>query len=94
VLKKTGTCWVVLGDSYGGVGGQNVGFTGTSEARQAVYGGRAERGLKENVLQKSLIGIPFRFATAMTDNNWKLRDDLTPEERQYVVNELVILGLL
>lgn len=74
VLKTTGTCWVVLGDSCGGVGGQNVGFTGTSEARQAVYGGRAERGLKENVLQKSLIGTPFRFATAMIDRKWILRN--------------------
>jgi len=48
VLKKTGTCWVNLGDTYGGT---------TKTA-------------------KSLAQIPSRFAIAMTDSGWILRNEI------------------
>jgi len=47
VLKKTGTCFVNLGDSYGG-----------------------------SIMPKSLIGIPERFAIAMTDSGWIRRNTI------------------
>jgi site-specific DNA-methyltransferase (cytosine-N4-specific) len=48
VLKKTGTCWVNLGDTYGGT----------------------------TKTDKSLAQIPSRFAIAMTDSGWILRNEI------------------
>lgn len=48
VLKKTGTCWVNLGDTYGGM----------------------------TKTDKSLAQIPSRFAIAMTDAGWILRNEI------------------
>ena len=48
VLKRTGTCWVNLGDTYGGM----------------------------TKTDKSLAQIPSRFAIAMTDSGWILRNEI------------------
>jgi site-specific DNA-methyltransferase (cytosine-N4-specific) len=48
VLKKTGTCWVNIGDTYGGT----------------------------TQFAKSLVQIPSRFAIAMTDAGWILRNEI------------------
>jgi site-specific DNA-methyltransferase (cytosine-N4-specific) len=48
VLKDTGTCWVNLGDTYGGT----------------------------TKTDKSLAQIPSRFAIAMTDSGWILRNEI------------------
>jgi len=55
VLKKEGSFWLNIGDTYGGSGG--------------------DRG-KTGEFEKSLLGIPFRIATAMIDKGWRLRNTI------------------
>ncbi len=62
VLKKSGCAFINLGDSYAGVGGKNP--------------SRPEKGacvIKE-VAEKSLCLIPYRFAQAMMERFWVLRN--------------------
>ena len=68
-LRSNGTCWVVLGDSYFGSGkGAGSRSPGKEsfhfQRRPTEIGGRA----------KSLALIPSRFAIAMTDRGWILRN--------------------
>ena len=88
VLKKTGTCWVNIDDSYygGGFGHstQNAEefkkaypkqasvFNYDSETR-ALVGGVKQKGL---LPAKSLCLIPQRFAIAMVEQGWILRNDI------------------
>lgn len=90
VLKKTGTCWVNIGDSYSGSncgagdsrlkgegGLQHVtdGYFPTSDKEK--YHENLRIRLKENILpNKSLCLIPFRFAIAMQERGWILRNDI------------------
>ena len=66
VLKKTGVCWVNLGDTY--FGGGN-GPTGKSAARMACANGLWLR-------PKQLLLIPSRFAIGMQERGWLLRSDV------------------
>ena len=75
VLKKTGTCWVNLGDTYGGSGGNhkshhknNTGFQGKGAEL------RGRRGNK--LVAKSLCQIPSRFAIEMCNRGWILRNEI------------------
>ena len=73
VLKKTGTCWVNIADSY--TGSNQGAHTKTPSAKQLSNAGTIymqyndHKSLLVNcsVPAKSLIGIPERFALAMTD---------------------------
>ena len=70
VLKDTGTCWVVLGDTYGGSGGAGGDYNeGGLKEGQPRYKGN-------NMIPKSLIGIPERFAIAMQDRGWIRRNTI------------------
>jgi len=78
ILKKTGTCWVVLGDTYSG----NV------KARNKVFGNpefnknSPSRALtlipekRTDLQNKTLLLIPHRFAIAMLDRGWILRNNI------------------
>jgi DNA modification methylase len=82
VLKKDGTCFVNLGDSYAGswgnYGGQNRGngtqrpIVNGSQSVNKAYNGlekwRPPTSGKLSVRPKSLMNIPARFAIAMTDD--------------------------
>jgi len=84
VLRKDGTCWVVLGDTYSGSG------CGTNDYRaeksKSIQGKGKNRNLYKtggiaqkitNVVQaKSLLQIPSRFAIMMTDHGWILRNEI------------------
>jgi DNA modification methylase len=92
VLKKTGTCWVNLGDTYGTHTGKRSGQFGISidsDINKVFTTNRPNLGL-----EKSLCQIPSRFAIEMCDPNWVLREDLTQEERQFVIGELIKRRLL
>ena len=52
VLKKDGTCWINLGDSY------------------------SNNASASELKQKSLCQIPSRFAIAMSDRGWILRNKI------------------
>ena len=59
VLKNTGTCWVNIGDTY---------YTTSCKSYQG------ERNDSSKLPQKSLSLIPFRFALAMVNKGWILRN--------------------
>ena len=69
VLKPEGTLWVNLGDSYGGNNSRasNGGRAGFGTSREGTF----TRGL-----EKSLCLIPERFAIAMVDRGWILRNKI------------------
>jgi len=69
VLRKDGTCWVVLGDTYSG--GVN------NNDSKKVYGAKTLKPIKAVGFQcKSLLQIPSRFAIMMTDHGWILRNEI------------------
>ena len=72
VLKKEGTCWVNLGDTY--LGNKK----GKTDAKVSDYLKETTTRLhKKAVIQeKCLCQIPSRFAIAMTDRGWILRNEV------------------
>lgn len=73
VLKKTGTCWVNLGDSY------------SSGSDKSSYNNSIIRnddkpvqrlGNKQGFPNKTLLQIPSRFSIGMTDRGWILRNSI------------------
>lgn len=82
VLKKEGTCFVNLGDSYSGSGkGRNGdGLAGKTESLNKNNKGTLEGRILKcdygEIKTKSLMMIPERFAISMIDNGWILRNNL------------------
>jgi site-specific DNA-methyltransferase (adenine-specific) len=73
VLKPTGTCWVNLGDVYGGkTGSPNA--PKLSPERMREY--KSASHVKERMPAKSLCLIPSRFAVEMTNRGWLLRNEI------------------
>lgn len=73
VLKPTGTVWVNLGDSYAGSGFGGGGKQDTNKGSGSLKGrGNKNYGYKP----KDLIGIPWKFAFAMQNEGWWLRQDI------------------
>lgn len=79
VLKKDGTLWLNLGDSYcstaPGTMGDNIHIQGTLEATK-----RARKIMRPNtpnrLKPKDLVGIPWRVAFALQAEGWYLRSDI------------------
>lgn len=85
VLKKTGTCWVNIGDTYSGSGQDSGKLPGTkrcgdtgidSRSVDIVGTGRPVTVGIKNVPAKSLCLIPERFALAMVERGWILRNNI------------------
>lgn len=87
VLRKDGTCWVNLGDSYvttppgnksrpkdaDGLYGRKQDLQiGQGEDREAIWACGASTGLPH----KNLIGMPWRVALALQADGWILRQDI------------------
>lgn len=73
VLKKDGTLWLNLGDSYNGSGGAGGDYNaGGIKEGQPKYKGRNIGSLKP----KDLVGIPWRVAFALQADGWWLRQDI------------------
>lgn len=73
VLKKTGTCWVNLGDTYSG------NKEGKTDNKVSNYLKETTTNLhkkKGSVLEKSLCQIPSRFAIEMCNRGWILRNEI------------------
>ena len=105
VLKKTGTLWVNIADSYAGGKGSSSGYyrEGRDDERETLQHGAHYTGGqgytrpldgKIGVPAKSLIGIPERFALAMLENKWELRADITEAEKIMVFTELLRRGII
>jgi len=68
ILKKSGTCWVNLGDSYGGFQGKNAGWPDSkTKAPIPQY-------QKPKQFSKCLLNIPHRVAIEMVNRGWILRN--------------------
>ena len=73
VLKPEGTCWVNLGDCYGGrIGEPND--PKLSRGRSGEYAAAAQ--VKERLPAKSLVQIPARFQLEMGNRGWILRNEI------------------
>jgi DNA modification methylase len=91
VLRKDGTLWLNLGDSYAGswgnYGGQNRGngtqrqITNGSQAPSKAYEGlenwKPPTATVPGLKPKDLIGIPWRVAFALQAEGWYLRSAIT-----------------
>lgn len=73
VLKTSGTCWIVLGDTYAGSWGA-ASHRLLGKARRTGSNQRPPSSLNQTVSAKSLCSIPFRFAIEMTNRGWILRN--------------------
>jgi len=78
VLKKDGTCFVNLGDSYGTQSGASMGRIYKSDKTYMTNRASGDTLLKpkDKDWHKCLMMIPERFAIAMIDNDWILRNKL------------------
>jgi DNA modification methylase len=76
VLKKEGSCWVNLGDTYASapVSGKQGGFQGEVTRDNPVISNVKKP--KTNLPEKSLLQIPSRFAIEMTNRGWILRNEI------------------
>jgi DNA modification methylase len=74
VLKKEGTVFLNLGDTYYSAKGQPHGNDEKHRARR--FGLRAVDASGLGVPRKSLIGIPWRVALALIDDGWVLRSSI------------------
>ena len=94
VLKDEGTCWINLGDSYGIFRGKSGGGADSFERKQTgkdrfTTNKQIIDRLNKSTFEKCLMLIPHRFAIGCTEPDWELRDDLTEEEKKYVLQELL-----
>ena len=74
VLKKTGTLFVNMGDSYSNVNAKLAG--GTNNKRHGKNNGYKTVPRKTNIKRKSKMMIPERLAIMMVDNGWILRNEI------------------
>lgn len=78
VLKKSGTCWVNMGDTYAGSwngqGGPSNLSVPTSDAypTKSITSNAKRIGFK----RKELMMMPARLAIALSDDGWYLRSDI------------------
>ncbi len=78
VLRKDGTLWLNMGDSYA-AGGQNSGSDpeDLTEKQRSNAGCRYERRIAPIGLKpKDLVGIPWMLAFALRTDGWYLRSDI------------------
>lgn len=74
VLRPDGTCWVNLADSYSGTGGYKSPKMLNKKMRR--LGHRNPGTPRSDIPRKSLCLIPFRFAIAMVQRGWILRNTI------------------
>ena len=87
VLRKDGTLWVNIGDSYAGSGKGRVadgthymGKPSKSGDYQGVSSGILHKTAAANCKRKDLIGIPWMLAFALRADSWYLRQDIIWEK--------------
>jgi DNA modification methylase len=80
VLTDDGTFWLNLGDTYYSAKGRPHGVDGKHRKRR-MAGLRAVDGPGLGLPRKSLIGIPWRVASALQENGWVLRAPIVWERK-------------
>lgn len=79
VLRKDGTCWVNMGDSYAGSRGGDQGASGQMANRSVASAMCRSRGYTlqtDGLKPKDLCGVPWRLAFALQSAGWWLRQDI------------------
>lgn len=79
VLRNDGTCWLNLGDSWNGNGGQYgdaKSTLGGSKHSDIASSAKRFKKTSQNLKPKDLIGIPWRVALALQSDGWYLRQDI------------------
>ena len=78
VLKKEGTIWINLGDTYGGSGNRSGHTLETSNLNRLTVGYGATEGNQKltKKYEKSLCCIPERFMIEMINRGWILRNKI------------------
>lgn len=79
VLRKDGTCWVNVGDSYVGYKGENYnknGRRGTGEKSHVPRNPLAGTPHTAGLPTKSMMLIPQRLAIALQDDGWIIRNEI------------------
>lgn len=75
VLRRDGTCWINLGDSYARNPGGYQGKTGDRRSRTfTAKTNHRKRGV--GLKPKDLVGVPWLVAFALRDAGWHLRCDI------------------
>ena len=81
VLKPTGTCWINLGDTYGGGNSGKGGDTGKHKNENPnIQGTKFENGVKKP-LNKCLLLLPHRFAIGCIERGCIMRNDIVWAKR-------------
>lgn len=77
VLKKDGTMWVVIGDSYAG-SGRGIGSVNKKGVQpKASFTGNFLKPYRFNGYKnKDLMGVPWMMAFALREHGWYLRQDI------------------
>lgn len=96
VLKKTGTMWLNLGDTYASAASWGQGATGTLADRRIASvragtdcdpkrgnaaPGQPKKFARPGVPRKNLLGIPWRVALALQADGWYLRNEIIWHKR-------------
>lgn len=80
VLKRDGTLWVNIGDTYAraahGHTGQSSGLKNRKRYKEIGLAQALHHVSTVGVRRKTLLGMPWRFALAMIDAGWVLRSDI------------------
>ncbi len=80
MLKPTGTFWLNLGDTYGTHTSKRSGQFGKDIKKgfdDVFTRSRPREGFSPNfVMEKNLLGIPWRVVLALHDDGWILRNDI------------------
>ena len=72
VLKDSGTCWVNIGDTYGGTGDKKD----NKDPKYKEGRNGQSKAINKSATAKSLCQIPSRFAIEMTNRGWILRNEI------------------
>jgi site-specific DNA-methyltransferase (adenine-specific) len=78
ILKKTGTCWVNLGDTYGGIGHSD--WSGNKSWNTQKLKTNKDFKLDKKYPSKCLCQIPSRFSIEMCNRGWILRNKIIWEK--------------
>jgi site-specific DNA-methyltransferase (adenine-specific) len=77
VLKKEGTCWVNISDTYISQGAsRHIGYADPKNSKVGIKNYIEPSALPQSIQQKCLANIPHRFAIAMTDRGWIHRNTI------------------
>lgn len=71
ILKPTGACWVNLGDTYNGYKVSNDDPKASAKSNTLHV-----KHINDGIKRKCLLQIPSRFAIAMTERGWILRNEI------------------